>query len=993
MPLLVMIGSLLSAPMASAQSAGSIAGVVRDTTGLVLPGVTVEAASPALIEKVRTVVTDDQGQYRILDLRPGVYTMTFTLSGFSIVKREAFDLTTGVTATVNAEMGVGAIEETVLVSGASPVVDVQNVNTQKVLSRETLDTLPTGKSLTGWSSLTLGVSIAGAGHDVGGNRGETSGSLSIHGGRNIDMQVLVDGMNVNTAAAKGGGFSFLVFPNHMSIQEVTLESSNMSAENETAGIQVNLVPKDGGNAFAGSFVAAYTGKNLQSSNLTDVLRARGLSTPTFVKAIWDYGAGLGGPVKRNKLWFFTAQRWWGAQEYAPGNYFNRTQGTLFYNPDLGRPAYQDAHNRDTNGRLTWQVTEKHKLSVGGNYHSNCLCYFQVDASRAPEASINPTREPRLTQVTWTYPATNRLLLQSGFTYSINAQSLVRSDGVSADAMPITELSTGYAYGAAASGYGDPGLQSGFDLYNQTNSRFSVSYATGTHAFNVGLTVFSGTNNRSATTQNHASSYAFRKPAVDAAPVPVSVTYYSNPTYARSAADKLALYAQDQWKLSNLTLNLGIRFESLHGWNPAQSKPAGKWVPALNFAKLDDVPDWKDVAPRLGASYDLFGNGKTAIKAAIGRYVQGELMSVAVATNASNAIVQQATRTWTDDGDYVPQESELGPLSNTAFGTVVVNTQYADDVLKGWGVRPYNWTATASLQHELRSGVGLTANYFRRWYGNFMATDNLRVTPLDYEPYCLTAPVDPRLPGGGGNQLCGLYDITPTAFGAVQNLVTRASYFGKQTEVYNGLDVSINARFRRGGLIGGGVSSGQTVTDNCFTVDSPQQERPGFCHVTNPFKGQTQLKLSGAYQLPWDLHVSGVFQNLAGVPVTGVPGGQGQIFGEPIEGGSYVASNGSIAPSLGRNLGACGGRVPCTATATVNLVAPYSAFENRLTQLDLRLSKVIPIRGVRVRGTFDAYNVFNANTILQTVTRVGPSYLQPTRILAGRLFKFGAQVDF
>jgi hypothetical protein len=224
-------------------------------------------------------------------------------------------------------------------------------------------------------------------------------------------------------------------------------------------------------------------------------------------------------------------------------------------------------------------------------------------------------------------------------------------------------------------------------------------------------------------------------------------------------------------------------------------------------------------------------------------------------------------------------------------------------------------------------------------------------------------------------------------------VTLASHFGKQSEVYNGFDVGINARFGRGGVLAGGVSSGATVTDNCFVVDSPQQARPGFCHVTIPLKGQTQVKLSGVYPLPWNLQASGVFQSLPGISVTGIPTGLGQVFGAPIEGGSYVASNAEIAPTLGRNLGACGAQVTCNATATLSLVPTYSAFEDRLAQLDLRLTKIVRTGRVSIRGMFDAYNVFNANTILQENTRVGPTYLQPTRILAGRLFKFGAQVDF
>jgi hypothetical protein len=525
--LFAMSGSLLLALPASAQFSGSIAGVARDTTGAVLPGVTVEVASPVLIEKVRTATTDDQGQYRILDLRPGTYRVTFSLTGFSTVTREGIELTTGFTAAVNAELRVGAVEETITVSGASPVVDVQNVRTQNVLSSELLDTLPTGKAVMGFAALTLGARIVGGGQDVGGNKGETSGSLMIHGGRNNDQRVYQDGMAFNHGAGNGGGFNYIHFPNQMSTRETTLETSGMTSESETSGIQLNLVPKEGGNSFTGSFVGTYAGSGLQSNNLSSDLRARGLSGTSEVKSIWDYGAGVGGPIKRDRLWFFAAQRWWGAQEYTPGNYFDLILDDLFYTPDLSRRAYQDSWNLDGNVRLTWQASQKNKFTFGQAVQGSCACYYLINANFSPEAGGNFRRTPiSLTQVAWTYPATNRLLLQGGVTYSRNGQKSLRTEGVTPDTIPVTELSTGLAYGASAT-YTDPNGPGGNNFFNNYNSRFVMSYVTGTHAFKAGFTNLDASQPSSTTTQNHALSYAFRKPTPDAAPVPQSVTYYSN----------------------------------------------------------------------------------------------------------------------------------------------------------------------------------------------------------------------------------------------------------------------------------------------------------------------------------------------------------------------------------------------------------------------------------------------------------------------------------
>src|SRR2546430_612012 len=294
---LIFAGLLFVPAVALAQSAttGAIAGVVRDPTGAVLPGVTVEAVSPALIEKVRTVVTDGQGQYKIVELRPGAYSVTFTLSGFATVKREGIELSTGFTATVNADLRVGALEETITVTGASPVVDTQNVRTQNVLSRETLDTLPTNRTIQGFATLTVGATTAGAGgssHDVGGNRMDQYSTVNFHGNTADDGRMLFDGMRFNNVVVAGGGASRYYFVNQADAQEVVLEVAGMSAEAETSGVHVNIVPKSGGNTFRGYFATTGNTGAMQQSNLNDDLRARGLTTVSQLKRTFDVRGGF-----------------------------------------------------------------------------------------------------------------------------------------------------------------------------------------------------------------------------------------------------------------------------------------------------------------------------------------------------------------------------------------------------------------------------------------------------------------------------------------------------------------------------------------------------------------------------------------------------------------------------------------------------------------------------------------------------------------------------
>lgn len=312
------------------------------------------------------------------------------------------------------------------------------------------------------------------------------------------------------------------------------------------------------------------------------------------------------------------------------------------------------------------------------------------------------------------------------------------------------------------------------------------------------------------------------------------------------------------------------------------------------------------------------------------------------------------------------------MSNRLFGTPVPQTRWLSDALVGSNIRPFQWQASTVLQHELRTGMALNLGYFHTSYGKFTVVDNTLVTPADFDPFCVTAPVDSRLPTSG-QQLCGLYDVKPTKFGQVSNVVTLIDKFGKRTEVFDGVDVGINARFGRGGLVNGGVSTGRTTIDNCVTVDSPQASRSGFCNPVLPWKRQFQTKFSVVYPIPlWDIQMSAIYQSLPGV----------------VDSALLVVPSAQVAGSLGRNLAS-----GPNGTVTVDIAKPNTIFEDRLNQFDWRVSKRIQVGKMRVTGKFDVYNLFNANTVLGTRSTYGSTWLQPVAILAARLFKFGVQADF
>ncbi len=395
--------------------------------------------------------------------------------------------------------------------------------------------------------------------------------------------------------------------------------------------------------------------------------------------------------------------------------------------------------------------------------------------------------------------------------------------------------------------------------------------------------------------------------------PNQITEHALPVEFKIGVRNIGFFAQDQWTIKRLTLNLGARFDSFRSWAPAGTRQAGRFTTGFNYDRVDNVPNFKDVTPRIGAAYDLFGDGKTAIKGAIGRYVGGLGTELAEANHPALTVVLSATRTWNDaNSNFVPDcdlkaiaaNGECGALSNSLFGQNFRNSFYADEALTGWGSRAYSWQGSLSVQHQLSPRVAVNVGYFRTQYANFVSTDNELVAAGDYDPFCVTAPVDARLPGGGGNQQCGLYDVSRARFGQVRNLIRPAEDFGKQVETFNGVDVGLNARFGGGGFVTGGVSTGKQVTDNCFVVDSPQQAREGFCRTSPPWSAGTQFKVNGSYPLPWDVEASFALQNLAGVAVAA----------------NWAAPNASIAPSLGRSLSSCPLTGTCAATATVALIA-------------------------------------------------------------------------
>ena len=630
---------LLGSP-AVAQQNGSIAGTVTDASRAVLPGVTVAASSPALIERVRSTVTDGKGLYQLVDLPPGVYVVTFSLSGFNTSRREGVTLTTGFTANVGAQLSVGDVKETVTVTGSSPVVDVQNVNQQTVMTRDVIDSVPTGKGWANFVPLIPGVVMSNASaslsQDVGGSTGFNFAMGAIHGGRAMDEQVVVNGMTV--ASLTGPGETRTNFADG-AVQEYNVDLSAHRADIPYGGIFMNIVPREGGNKFSGGLFSSFGTNALQADNLDSHLIGEGFSVANQTKVLVDVNPSFGGAIVQDRLWFYGQFRYDRTDNYVGGLYYNATPTAWTYKADLSRPAVNDQHSNNTSVNLTYQLSPKNKVTVFYTYELLCLCHFSVSPTVSPEAATYIPSHSNLIQGTWTSTITNRLLLEMGVESYID--SFPRNPESDATEPSISEQSTGMRFRSGATYFPTP--QTIYDI------RASLTYVSGAHNMKIGM----------------PSTWEFaHDPTTDVIDnvnyrtlngIPNQVTYYATPYASPSHLRPFGAFAQDQVKIKRMTINAGLRFDQFTSGYDAVNVGPVQYLPVARVYPAAQVLDWKDLSPRLGAAYDLFGTGKTAIKVSLSRYVAQEAKTNTAAVNPIVAATNSVSRTWT------PSASEIAAI--------------------------------------------------------------------------------------------------------------------------------------------------------------------------------------------------------------------------------------------------------------------------------------------------------------------------------------------
>jgi len=965
----LLLGAMvLMAPLA-ARAQGSIAGSVKDTSGAVLPGVVVEASSDALIEKTRSAVTDSSGNYRIIDLPPGTYTATFTLTGFKTIRREGIVIQGTFAAPVSEQLQVGTLEETITVSG-TPTVDVSNNTAQFVVDRDLLDAIPVPIRNTPSRALLLpGTTVTPF---VLGQY-----TMAVHGSSSADTVIAIDGMRVNNLCGSGQYSGF--YMNDAAIEEVTFTTGAESAEMQSGGMRINSTPKDGGNRFSGTFFAYGAGSGLQADNRSDAMKSGPAAIPQpGIAYTWQINPSFGGPIKKDKLWFYFTYKYEDFKTYVPSSSFS----------DGSRAFRQSQGNYSAVGRLTYQASSKDKIRFYLDRQFNGEDYngFNTLPTTSPEASTDAFGLGWVPQVKWTQTTTNKLLLEAGLSYYTQDYEQSCRETVGPRDLPRLEQTTNRL--TVACGSTIPPYTSWTKSYSGSAS---ASYVTGSHAMKAGMTTQWGTNSRTFSSNAQINTLVFNNGLLGvpptatspipclALPCPLAVIATNGPASAEQKVNSdLGFFVQDTWTLNKLTLNIGGRFDHFNAQVPAQSSaapiwpavtPAGPATAPRDFAAIPNVPNWNDWAVRFAGAYDLFGNGKTAIKANASKYIAAAAAGYAQNFNplsyCAGPTCGGSTRGWIDfDGNKsifdaagnIQFNEVFGGTSN--FGQV---TNRPDPDLK----RGYNWEYSAMVQHQLMERVSVSVGYFRRQFYNLDVTDNLNLAVSEWSPFGITTPTDPRLPASGDP--ITMYTLNANKVGvATDNLRTFSSI--NATE-YDGIEVSANLRKNKL-LLFGGFTTDRRATTTCDERDNPNSAR--FCDATPPFR--TTVKLSAAYQLPWDFQLSGSY------------------IGTP---GPSVAANYTVTAAIaGRPIiGSTGG----ATTIAVNLIESNTVFLDYKNQFDLRLAKNFRFGSKRVQGFADIFNVLNAGT----VTRVNETYaasgtnawLTPTALMEARYLRFGVQMSF
>ena len=980
---------ILSSP-AYAQSA--ISGVVKDESGAVMPGVSVEVASPALIEKVRSAVTDENGAYRMIDLRPGKYEMTFTLQGFNVIKREV-ELPSNFVATINAELKVGTLQESVTVSGQSPLVDVQSNVKQQVLSRDVLDAVPTARTIQGLGQLVPGVVLSTP--DVGGSRAMQQTYFAVRGTGAAQTVVMVDGLMTNGLMGDG---AVNAYHNEAMIQEAVYMTSGGNAETLTAGVNMNLVPKDGGNRFSGGVKFAKSPADWQGNNLTDELIAKKVRAVDKIANFYELNIEQGGPILRDKLWFYGAFRKarydkpiantfnLPANVPAPVGFAQCLSGAISCEQGISPEKMNNPI-----ARFTWQASQRNKFAV---YYDRAL--------RLRAGAMGANTDPKTASVLWNTPIfatgsakwtstlSSSLLLETGFSFNRERYDNLYQPGIFAERgtpewyrnVRKNDTSTGFLWNASSAQLGN--------YPDRYNGSVALSRVTGSHTNKVGVLYGTGIYRR----YNNANADLYQTYNNG---VPLRVTVLNTPLQVQENMDaQIGVFAQDSWRLNNFTFNYGVRYDYLKQSIVGQGAQIGRFAnsPAYGDSSL---PVWKDFSPRTSVVWDIFGNGQTAVRAGFNRFMTAQ--TTGYAQLYSPTALTTADLAWNDlNGDDIAQ-GERGCTFGTAgceinFGQLPANfgirsLATPDPDLQ----RPGQWSFNLGATQEVMNRLTLSFEWYRNSFTDLTERNNVLRNFDSYTAVDVVSPID--------GSVVKAYNVKTELRSAVQNVDATDKDISR---VYDGFELGYSARLPRGSRVFGGFNLERTLANVCsagtdpnFTVNCDQSK--------NNLPWQRQFKIAGTFPLPWyGITVSTAVQSLNGYLI-----GTGAVpYGVFTAGTGFAQPQGQstfwqVTPTTRYDANCTG---PCrpnelvipglnTATLNVPLAAPETEYMPRVNQVDFSISKSVTVRNFRFAPKFDIFNALNSDdfTSISTAQFGANAYLQPTVVLQGRLIRLGMDVTW
>ena len=949
---LLVVASAL--PVIAQQSAlSSIRGVVGDSTGGALPGVTVTITSPALQVGQLVAVTEADGSYRFGELPAGIYRLRFELTGFNSFVREELRLTVGFEARVDAALSVGAIQESVTVSGESPVVDLAKTTTAANLTRDQLDVLPLGRGLQQVFAMTPGVSTTGA-PDVGDSQINLRQSITNFGVQGA-TKIEVEGINISTDDGASSGVYFSNF----SVEEVQIRTSGNTAEVSVPGISMTTVLKSGSNTFHGMYTGAGQRPRLQSSNLDAALRAQGLTDTTPLRYYWEAAGDLGGRLIRDTLWFYGATS---RQERVNGLLgFASSPGAdgRYLTADDPLADVDNIHHQYT-AKISYQATPRNRV----------IAVYQKGIKLQPQNGAGRFR-PLEATVDYYNP---------GWAWKGELQSTLSSDmflnvvagygGLFADySAPRSRFATA-APGSPSRLDRISGLTTGawwdseqthVDRY-QVDSSLSYlpdNFLGGRHELKFGNTIYWQQLGRGGL-DNPQGNYQL----VFDATTPVQIVLRNTPIEPTNRADSVAAYVQDSWRISDrLTANLGLRFEHQIAYLPEQTYAGSAYFPTVfpggTFAR-QDLTTWRQAMPRFGLAFNL--DNKTVLKTSYGLYGTyiGEGFGIAYNRNA----VSTATFRWRDsntNGDYNPGEANLDLSGADFLGVSGGGTAVQAPELR----QPLTTEVTAGFERELMPNVGFRAMYvFKRIADRYTDVEFQRPR----EAYSI--PLSRRDPGPDGlintaddGGKVTIYDYAAAYRGVAFSSVQRQNATSGRSDRFNSIELSLTKRSSHRWSATG--SFWATKNRRWLTLNDVNPNSDPFPIDETWFWAGN---LTASYLFPWEVHASAYLQSKQGVK-----GQRTYQFRNPDPDGG---------PALGS-----------LSSVTLRLEpfgAQMGAAEN---VLNLRFGKRFPLRGSRLGIDFEIFNVLNSNAPTGIGFQSGPSFGFTTGVLPPRVARFGATYSF